>query len=244
MLPNPRCWDHSEGLMSYYRAVAAAVALPTIVAVAAAASMPAQPALQPAPRPAFGIHKLKHVIVIMQENRSFDSYFGTYPGADGIPNGVCVPDPLHGGCIKPYVDHADRNSGGSHVNASSIADVNGGEMNGFVKVAESKCKVGKPCKTDVMGHHVASDIPDYWAYARHFALDDHLFESDDSWSLPAHMYDVSAWSADCSNPANPMTCFGTDMPSNRTSARPRPFAWTDLTWLLHKHQVRWGYYLD
>lgn len=32
-----------------------------------------------------GIHKIKHIIVIMQENRSFDTYFGTYPGADGIP---------------------------------------------------------------------------------------------------------------------------------------------------------------
>ena len=32
-----------------------------------------------------GIHKIKHVIVIMQENRSFDSYFGTYPAAVGIP---------------------------------------------------------------------------------------------------------------------------------------------------------------
>jgi phospholipase C len=31
-----------------------------------------------------GIHKIKHVIIVMQENRSFDSYFGTYPGADGI----------------------------------------------------------------------------------------------------------------------------------------------------------------
>ncbi len=41
-----------------------------------------------------GIHKIRHVVVIMQENRSFDSYFGTFPGADGIPAGVCVPDPL------------------------------------------------------------------------------------------------------------------------------------------------------
>src|SRR5579859_2157990 len=32
--------------------------------------------------PAVGIHKIRHVVVIMQENRSFDSYFGTYPGAD------------------------------------------------------------------------------------------------------------------------------------------------------------------
>src|SRR5512142_3219471 len=41
--------------------------------------------------------KIKHIIIIMQENRSFDEYFGTYPGADGIPmqNGVptvCLPD--------------------------------------------------------------------------------------------------------------------------------------------------------
>ena len=32
-----------------------------------------------------GIHKIKHIVIIIQENRSFDSYFGTYPGADGIP---------------------------------------------------------------------------------------------------------------------------------------------------------------
>ena len=54
-----------------------------------------------------GIHKIKHVIVIMQENRSFDSYFGTFPGADGIPMRrgvptVCVPDSQTGECVKPY----------------------------------------------------------------------------------------------------------------------------------------------
>ena len=45
------------------------------------------------------IHKIQHVVVIMQENRSFDSYFGVYPGATGIPMNhgvptVCVPDPM------------------------------------------------------------------------------------------------------------------------------------------------------
>ncbi len=60
-----------------------------------------------------GIHKIKHVIVIQQENRSFDSYFGTFPGADGIPmqNGkptVCVNDPATGACVAPYVDHCRR----------------------------------------------------------------------------------------------------------------------------------------
>src|SRR5579872_3369656 len=63
-----------------------------------------------------GVHKIKHVIVIMQENRSFDSYFGTFPGADGIPvkNGkptVCANDPLTGQCVKPYHNPQDLNGG-------------------------------------------------------------------------------------------------------------------------------------
>ena len=57
--------------------------------------------------PLTGIHKISHVVIIMQENRSFDSYFGTYPGADGIPSGVCEPDPVNGGCVEPYHDPSD-----------------------------------------------------------------------------------------------------------------------------------------
>src|SRR5262249_30599296 len=66
-----------------------------------------------------GIHKIEHVVVIMQENRSFDSYFGTFPGAEGIPmrDGVptvCAPDPKTHVCVKPYHDSANRNAGGPH----------------------------------------------------------------------------------------------------------------------------------
>src|SRR5579862_9057393 len=143
-----------------------------------------------------GIHKIQHVIVIVQENRSFDSYFGTFPGADGIPAGTCVPDPANGGCVRPYVDHADSNTGGPHQDPNSTADIDHGKMDGFVGQAELTCKTA-PCKTDVMGYHVQSDIPNYWTYAKDFVLDDHMFVSDHSWSLPTHMYIVSAWAADC-----------------------------------------------
>src|SRR5260370_41236665 len=88
-----------------------------------------------------GIHKIKHVIIIMQENRSFDSYFGTYPGAEGFPmrDGVptvCTPDPKNGGCIKPYHDSQDANGGGPHGSQHSIADVDGGKTDGFGAQAE------------------------------------------------------------------------------------------------------------
>jgi phospholipase C len=190
-----------------------------------------------------GIHKIRHVIVIMQENRSFDSYFGTYPGADGLPKHACIPDPLRHHCVRPYADHADSNTGGPHSRGTSTADVNGGKMNGFVKEAETSCARGSACDSDVMGYHVRSDIPNYWSYARQFVLDDHMFESEDSWSLPAHLSTVSAWSANCSNPANPMSCRN-GWASSRSAAKPRPYGWTDLTWLLHKYHVSWGYYLD
>ena len=117
-------------------------------------------------------------------------------------------------------------------------------MNGFVAVAEKKlCKPGTPCHPDVMGYHVGSDIPNYWAYASNFVLQDHMFEAAGSWSLPAHLYEVSGWSAKCAGSGDPMSCTSSDNPPGRKS-RPTPFGWTDLTYLLHKNHVSWGYYLD
>jgi phospholipase C len=153
------------------------------------------------------IHKIKHVIVTMQENRSFDSYFGTFPGADGISAGVCLPDPRSAGCAKPWVDHPDSNGNNPHDQPAYLGDIAGGRMNGFVAVADKMlCKPHQSCHTDVMGYHVRSDIPNYWAYASNFVLQDHMFEAAGSWSLPAHLYEVSGWSAKCADHDNPMTC--------------------------------------
>src|SRR6266849_7187822 len=85
--------------------------------------------------PPAGIHKIRHVVVIMQENRSFDEYFGSYPGVDGLPAGVCVPDPVNGGCLKPYHDPNDLNHGGPHFGRSATTDIDRGKMDGFVAEA-------------------------------------------------------------------------------------------------------------
>ena len=202
------------------------------------------------PRPVPGIGRIKHVVVIMQENRSFDSYFGTYPGADGIPmkNGVptvCVPDPASGTCIRPYHDPKDHNRGGPHGQVEAAADIDGGKMDGFVAQAEQ----GGSRFTDVMGYHDAREIPNYWAYARNYVLQDHMFEPNASWSLPAHLFMVSEWSAFCTVSGNPFSCVNAvqnpGRPPNATHPnRPAPiYAWTDLTYLLHAHHVSWGYYV-
>jgi phospholipase C len=216
-----------------------------------------------------GIHKIKHVIIVMQENRSFDSYFGTFPGADGIPmsNGVptaCVPNPK-GGCVRPYHDTSDVNGGGPHGRDNAVADVDGGKMDGFIKerdAALAGCTdpndpaCASSASPDVMGYHTGAEIPNYWTYARDFVLDDHMFEPVKSWSLPDHLYMVSAWSAKCKN-RSAMSCV-----NNITGPYPAPvfdqavnqevatgttsidLAWTDVTWLLFEHHVSWAYYVQ
>ena len=208
------------------------------------------PAAKAPPKALRGIRLIRHVIIIMQENRSFDSYFGVYPGADGIPmsNGVptvCVPDPMTGQCVRPFVDHNDSVQGGPHTSPAAIADIDGGKMDGFIKEAETRCTSSKPCKADeVMGYRVGTDIPNYWAYAQNFVLDEHMYESDHSWSLPSHLALTSGWSATCSNTADPMSCKSSTSPPKRTGTNPTPYAWTDITYLLNKAGVSWGYYLD
>src|ERR671937_48410 len=210
-----------------------------------------------------GLHKIKHVIVIMQENRSFDHYFGTYPGADGFPRNadggfaVCVPNPATGGCEKPFHDTRDLNAGGPHGQANAVADVADGRMDGFVASAENARVRGcrqdpnnpicsqRSENPDVMGYHDGQDIPNYWAYAKSFVLQDHMFEPVGSWSPLSHLYMVSGWAARCSTwgdaqscrneVANPQVILPVQGQQNKTVPTPN-YAWTDLTYLLNSHK--------
>ena len=216
-----------------------------------------------------GVHKIKHVIVVMQENRSFDSYFGTFPGADGIPmkggrSVACVPNPK-GGCQRSYHDTADVNGGGPHQHANALADIDGGKMDGFIRERDAAqktctsptdpaCSLGKT--PDVMGYHTGAEIPNYWAYAKDFTLDDHMYEPVTSWSLEDHLYLVSGWAARCKN-RSPSSCtnnvvgpYGGKKVSRAihqelsTGKSPIDFAWTDVSWLLYQHHVSWAYYVQ
>ncbi len=212
---------------------------------------------------------LEHLIFIIQENRSFDHYFGTFPRADGIPMSggvptVCVPDPTLGGrCVKPYHDPSLMNAGGPHSDQDAALDVGGGAMNGFIQALrtngqrfckkftfdpgciDSKGATSASSVPDVMGWHDAREIPNYWAYAERFVLQDRMFESAFSWSLPSHLFTVSGWSANCRS-SDPMSCRSDlDRPGHERVGSPptTPFSWTDVTYLLHRHGVSWRYYV-
>ncbi len=252
------------------RTIAGAVIIGCLIAACSLtgriARLPTPAAANPTPADlAAARAKIKHVVIIMQENRSFDTYFGTYPGADGFPvkNGhfaICVNDPATGKCIYPYHDPLDKNFGGPHNAASAVADIDGGKMDGFVAQAEGSkvgCQeshdpiCGGEGRDEVMGYHDAREIPNYWTYADNFVLQDHMFEPNASWSLPQHLFMVSEWSARCRRAGVPMSCINElDSPHFPPDFGPLQFrsapdyAWTDLTYLLYKNHVSWRYYVQ
>ena len=164
----------TRGVLASARYVASWLALPAMAALLAACTLPGFKvvAARVVPRgevaggpsghylvPA-GIHKIRHVIVVMQENRSFDHYFGTFPGADGIPmvDGqptVCVPDPQTG-AAQPFHDRALVNGGGPHGHASAVTDIDHGAMDGFVRAAPA---AGGPASTRTTPPASCAPIP-------------------------------------------------------------------------------------
>jgi phospholipase C len=240
------------------------VSAATVVSISPQDAKPIEPKL--------GFGNINHLIFVVQENRSFDHYFGTFPGANGIPRNadgsfdVCVPD-NDGTCWKPYHDSGPFDVGGPHNEWASDHDIHGGAMDGFVtalgriktcvkgEISEEceKALADNPGSPDAMGYHTAADIPNYWAYAKHYVLQDRMFAPTDSWTLPAHLYLVSAWSAKCSDLTTPdpdASSCKTDL-GHPGSMEGKPFGvvsempyrWASIPWLLDNHDVSWAYYV-
>jgi phospholipase C len=210
---------------------------------------------------------ITHVIMIMQENRSFDSYFGTYPGANGIPQGTCVPqNPAQPslGCVVPFHDQHDVNAGGPHAAKEAMGDLDDGVttdlMDGFVYQQtydfhgscfgkdgrlqnRTLCSGYVPGvnRHDVMGYHTAAEIPNYWAYAEHYVLQDQLYESARGWSGDAHLYMTSEWSAVCAKLGVLSTC--TSALDTFAASATIDYPWVSLFQLMDSKGVSWKYYL-
>ena len=198
----------------------------------------AGPPTRPVPAMRAGLEKIQHFVFIMQENRSFDSYFGTYPGANGIPAGVTVPDPNGGPPIAPYHDPRVVNRGGPHSWTNARADIDGGTMDGFLaqsykSVVAARERFGVPLSGygpwDVMGYHDYREIPNYWDYAQLYVLQDNMFESVASYSLPAHLYMLAAQSG--------------GYVGAQGQARPSTYNFPEITELLGSGKIDWKYYV-
>lgn len=196
--------------------------------VAGLGAVPPQVATAHAPA---GIEKVKHIIWIIQENHSFDNYFGTYPGADGLPPGTCAPVlPGSARCIAPFhmlaaMPPCDL----AHRWVIAHAAYDHGAMDGFVWAE------GTPY---TMGYYDERDIPNYWNYARHFTLCDRFFSSLMGASLPNHLYTVAAQSGGVIN-----NIFSVKEIED-TLDTPGGYSFATMVNLFTQANVSWKYYVE
>jgi phospholipase C len=162
--------------------------LATAVLLVLSTAMPSNADAQPEPSP---ITPIEHFVTVMQENHTFDNYFGTYAGADGLPLDVCMPvnpkDPSDERCVRPYhiegpVEDLD------HSLETFETQYNKGRLDGFVYALNLRNQIGKLS----MGHYDDRDLPYYWNLVDQYVLFDRFFSSDKGGSLSNHMFWVAA----------------------------------------------------
>jgi Phospholipase C len=137
-------------------------------------------------------NKIAHLVVLMQENHTFDNYFGTFPGAAGSSPNVCMPkartNPAD--CISPFHIGLPRTQDPDHGKISALKAFNDGAMNGFVWAQTDRKLSG----TAPMGYWDGRDLPLYWNLATDYVLADRFFSSAWGASQTNHMYWVAGQS--------------------------------------------------
>jgi len=148
--------------------------LPILLAVLAAPALalpaaPAQAAGPPARTP------IKHFLFLLQGDRSFDNYFGAYPGADGLASAHCQPQApgKSGGCVEPFSLNGQAVPPLGATPAMIAKQYDGGKLDGFVSALQSVGLDG----TKAMGYYDQRDLPAYWRAASQYVLFDRFFSA-------------------------------------------------------------------
>ncbi|MFI5421128.1 MAG: phospholipase C, partial [Nitrososphaerales archaeon] len=130
--------------------------------------------------------QIQNIVIVLQENHTFDCYFGTYSNVDGtVGKNICLPSTKAGAaanCISPF--HLTNLSPPDidHGWTAAHADYDGGKMDGFVYTEGND---------ETMGFYERADIPHYWAAADNYVLCDRYFTSVMSQSAPNHLHLVA-----------------------------------------------------
>ena len=120
---------------------------------------------------------IQHVVVVIQENRSFDNLFARFPGADGATEGKTHDGQVVKLVTRPLLSHLVL--GNSHYDWSVSYD--NGKMDGFDLVYVN----GHRC-TCAYQYVKKGSIQPYWTMAEQYVLADHLFQTQSSGSFTAH----------------------------------------------------------
>ena len=183
---------------------------------------------------------IQHVVVIMQENRTFDNFFHGFPGADsatsGLNLGTVVP-------LLPVSLASPTDLDHSHIGWWKAWD--NGKMDGFAKTQTNPALFA-------YSYVPQSEIQPYWTLATQYTLADQFFQSNTGPSFAAHQYMIAAQSGDADEDptAGPWGC---DAPAGTTVALVGPdgkdlsgvfpcFDYMTSADLLDANGVTWRYY--
>jgi phospholipase C len=149
--------------------------------------------------------KIKHVFVIYQENRSFDSYFGTFPGAENLASplaqqhGFRQYDALGNQWVTPFRITTPDTADADHSRLGLITKSDNGAMDLFVSTEEFALLGRGYSRADAqrvglltMAFEDCDMIPYYWMYARNFTLFDHFFQAMYGPSTPGNIDLIAA----------------------------------------------------
>jgi len=148
-------------------------------------------AYNPQPNTASSPSPIQHVVIMVQENRSFNDFFATYPGSDGtttgnaVPNPYCSP-PIYGGPIaltkEPLLVSHDMNHS-FHTGYTVAKDA--GKWDAFDTIKYNGGQ-GLPECYEPYEYTDPSQIQAYWTLAQQYALAEHMFSTQGSDSFTAH----------------------------------------------------------
>jgi phospholipase C len=188
-----------------------------------------------------GVEDIKHVVILVQENRSFDEYFGTFPGATGFSD----PSPLFGNPwpgsqlypfrMSTFTATGEQGPGCNHDWTAMHAAYTNGAMNGWNNGNNSQA---------VLGYYTADDIPYHWALAQTFALCDHYFCSVLGGTSPNRLYLMSGAirNIDPNTAGDPGAGPFPDNPGQEGAPDPLNASWESYADALTANNVSWTVY--
>ena len=156
-----------------------------------------------APQAAF----IKHVVIIVQENRTVDNLFNGFPSADTVKTG----QDSQGKTVKLVERHLFQNSDPSHSHLWFLAAYDSGKMDGFDQVPNAK-------KRPMLSYSFTNpaDVAPYWQLAESYTFADRMFQSNSGPSFPAHLYLVASQSPDADENPTSSGTWGCDAPPGTT----------------------------
>jgi phospholipase C len=203
---------------------------------------------------------IQHVVLMIQENHSFDDFFATYPGADGATFGLMKTP--SGDVQVPLKEARLISHSLDHQHQSFELEYDHGKMDGFnlVKMALKK-GVKIPAGTYPYRYVNPKDIAPYWEIAQNYVLGDHMFMTQSSSSFTGHQDLIaagtpvgngrnvidfpipSAWG--CNAPPGTVTSVITPRGQELRGKGPFPcFTYATLRDLLDAKGVSWLYYTN